>query len=799
MNDFEIIKQGLDPRFVMEEIWGETLQSNGRYYAPWRQDNTPGVDIYWSDKAGCWKIDDSGRSRGDVVDMLTWNGQSLADAWPMLAEQTRSPWVTPDAPARRPFEPGGYEGASDSLQAALGSHYHHHTPSGGVVSDEAPTWLEGTEAWYNSEWRIRASGTSLVIPYFDGADELVAYKTRPVAGRKLNGTGSKLCLYGLWRLDAHSPIIVCEGETDTWSASIAFPDVISLGVPGASHDPASLGAAELAGREVALAFDGDAAGREATTKWFSYLHAAGCRVSVVSLPDGKDISDLPKEAFKEAYDRRRFPSPRPEGITRLNDQYRGPTTDKGPGKEFSNWALDVHRVLVGDSGEQAFEGTLLPTRKPVVLPADTLTSAAKLTQWSARNGVAWLGGGQDHSKLFAMLQHESLALPTGRMTNKAGFHGGDWVWPGGHFGQHDWTYVPPVADIGLDTMLSMRSGPAPDHQLHMLVDAYDHSVTTPFLGWLAASFLRPLFDTFPILFVSGTSGAGKTTLSELLVPAMTGGLIETNLTSTTPHALAAFFSSSSSYPVWFDEYRPGMKKETKQLFDQMLRDSYNGKRSSKGGQTSNLSAVTSFDTAVPVIVSGEDSMIETSLVDRSILLRLNRDLRGTIVPYDYGLAPAFMAFLSDALGSILRGGSIGVRPEDGEHLSDRLRANLGVIRYGYELLQEFVGGAGLPELDMSMALGQAEESSLTSPLDDALNWALDNGLHCAFIDDDGCVNVQAAEFLREVKRADIFTLPVSNVQGVTSYFRDKYRADNVRVRHLGNQIRVIRFAYDVVN
>ena len=137
-------------------------------------------------------------------------------------------------------------------------------------------------------------------------------------------------------------------------------------------------------------------------------------------------------------------------------------------------------------------------------------------------------------------------------------------------------------------------------------------------------------------------------------------------------------------------------------------------------------------------------------------------------------------------------------PQGPEHLNDRQRYNLGVLRYGWELIEEFMGNHPLPELDLSMVIDQGEKGSASSPLEDALDWALDQGHHYVW-EEEGLLYLQADEFLKDVKRADIFTLPVTNAQGVKEFFIDKHAAEPVRTRRNGRQLRALRFHYDVVS
>src|SRR5690606_23794116 len=139
------------------------------------------------------------------------------------------------------------------------------------------------------------------------------------------------------------------------------------------------------------------------------------------------------------------------------------------------------------------------------------------------------------------------------------------------------------------------------------------------------------------------------TLTEKVLRIFSGSEITTNLTSTTPYAVTSFFAASNAIPVWFDEYRPGAREDAKSQLDQLLRDAYTGQPSWKGGLTDNKAEVTEVPTVVPVVVTGEESFIETSHTDRMVLVRLTKDGRGNLDLLDQipssGFAHAYLSWL----------------------------------------------------------------------------------------------------------------------------------------------------------
>ena len=65
-----------------------------------------------------------------------------------------------------------------------------------------------------------------------------------------------------------------------------------------ANDPSLLDS--MAGRVVRIIRDGDVAGHKAAEIWGAELHAVGCRVEVIDLPEGiKDLGELLEKAIAE--------------------------------------------------------------------------------------------------------------------------------------------------------------------------------------------------------------------------------------------------------------------------------------------------------------------------------------------------------------------------------------------------------------------------------------------------------------------------------------------------------------------
>ena len=799
------IRRHLSPLYLLGPADGQS-GNRWHYRSPFRKDDNPSLDVWLNDR-GEWRIGDftEGGSYSviDLVARLHPGDEPVAKARDLLVEQVTSGYKMPDVvayttPKQLP------EDTADRLAANRESAFPTIAGFLGGMVDERPGLLPVTPGFLLDEWQVSAENGSLLIPNYDG-DTLVSVKLRKPDGSKKNLPGSTLRLYGLWRMRPDRPVILVEGESDAWAASYSLREYDVLAIPGAGTKPERAGADQLTDRHVIICFDADQAGRNAATTWSSYLLDQGCAVSVVSLPNGTDVASLPDTYLASIPERARPVQPPPTDIAVFGGVYVRLNGQGGGGKALSNWHLRVDRLLRAVDGGLAFEGTVVPHNRKVVLPVEALAGQQALVRWCNQFGGVWTGGAGDHQRLMQLLLAESVWASEGRMTRQVGYHDGDFVWPDGHIGTDDWTYVPPASKINLAGRILIRPADVdPVACVKAMLAAGDLSVTAPILAWLAVAPIRPLFDRFPILSISGASGSGKTTLTEKLLRSFSGADITTNLTSTTPYAVTAFFSAANAVPVWFDEYRPGAREDAKNQLDQLLRDCYTGQPSYKGGMTDNKAEVTEIPTVVPVVVTGEDSFQETSHTDRMVLVRLRKKAQGNLSALDAvdctGFAHAYLTWLLTGEKPVV---ALNKRQYAG--LNERQSLNLEVLKYGWHLLQAFLSDHDptfkLPKVDLTAVISEAQEAASTNPLLEAVRWALET---TTFLDavwyDDESVYIHPVNLLSEARKTGAFVLPTSNAKGVRALLRDQHGGEEVRIRKDGKHIRVIRIpASEVVD
>lgn len=633
-----------------------------------------------------------------------------------------------------------------------------------------PGWEHITASFLIDRWAVGVQDDwKVTVPHYslreDTGDRLLAraMKTRTARSHLYAETGSDLwALYGVWLDQGRDKVILCEGESDTWccdAVASGFADV--LGLPsGASAAIKPEWLARFKKRHVILAFDGDAAGRRASKRWHAALKPVAASVKIAVMPDGYDLSKL-KNIMTVIMDAVAVvPAVGNIFVSKANETYVRPGKEEGAETDISNWVMEPHRELSFEDGAKAYEGRA--NGREVVLHADDLASDTTITRWATKAGGNWLGNKRDAQCILGLLETEGPFMAKGMATGVIGWHDGNFVWPGGRLGYDYWKWVPPVASVPTN-LLHIVSEPWDPNCLKALLDLHLRDVTTPILAWLGAAPLRSLFDTFPFLAVTGSSGSGKSTLISKFLDTF-GWRIESTLTATTAHGVHTTAGISNGIPVWFDEYRPGAREDALRSVQQVLRDAYDGTPSVKGGGMENRSALTAMPTMSPIIISGEDALMETSHIERAVLLSLPlrgknpaglKALRDT---HTRSLGFAYMSWIVDRYqaGTLP---SLYVDQSEG-----RIAANFATLHVGWNLLSHFyadVTGEDLGQPDFNRVASGIHEANSTNPVGDALSWASHSEFYGGPVvwaqGDD--VYVKVVDFVRETQKCGQFILP----------------------------------------
>lgn len=772
---------------VLLEPDGERL----RGLCPFHDETTPSFAVFGEalDRCGCWSCS---FTQGDVFDFLMRrHGEGFPEALRRAGrylEEFRQDeaWRPRDrtATARPKLDPADLTAQAAEYWRAAGedaSALHR------LIREKQDTGNRGwafTADWLRQEWFVGAlDDWTVAVPHYSLADDGSGWvcrglKTRTPRSHLYARSGSDLShLYGEWRDRGHEVVVVVEGESDAWATSWAFRDapVDVLAVPTGAGTPCREPWAErLAGRHVILAGDGDHSGRTFMRRWHRALAARAASVRVCPLPDGQDmasVADL-QRAVSEATTIR----PEVGNVAEANGVYvRMPAGDGAP-VPVSNWCMVPDRELTFEDGARGYEGRLADGRE-VVLTASDLESESAVTKWSSRHGGNWLGSKRDAQALLGLLESEGPFLARGHATRVAGWHDGNFVWPGGRIGPDYWVYLPPSADVGLQSMLELRAGPWETAAVEAMLSLHLPGVMTPFLAWMAAAPLRSMFRRFPPLAITGSSGSGKTTLVEAVLRAF-GMCVTTNLTATTPHAVHSFAAATNGIPVWFDEYRPGARDDTLQTVNQVLRDAWAAQPSFKGGLKEDKSALTALPTSSPLVVTGEDAFSETSHVERLALVNLPSDgkskeaLQALRAAQTAGLGHSYLSWL------VLRWRDGSLPSLAVDETVGRIESNRRVLEVGWELLGRWhveTSGRELPPPDWSVVRQSVDAAAAVDPITDAMVWAMGQlppGGPVVWTEQ-ADVLVKVEDFLAMVDRSGQFTLP-GRRRAVQAYLADRY-------------------------
>ena len=693
---------------------------------PFHLDESPSFAIFGEDheRCGCWSCD---FQTGDVLDFIArWRDlnfkETVVEAIRLLRELESQDWVPAEPPPRTQVDP-------EALAVAARQAWLHARDLGthAIVSLLVAKGLPIPASWLWEEFNVGVIGQdAVVIPHLvlddTGVAHVTGYKTRWGVNHPYGAQGSRyLDLYGAWRDGGLVNVILCEGETDTWRVAYEYRGVADVfGLPsGANQPPRDEWLGRFKGRRVTIIFDGDRPGRAAARAWHDRLVTVADEVRVTGLEDGTDACD--QVDLRGVLSAAVVVPLWTGGVT--------PSTDGthyvrvASGQPICNWALRGDRLITLDEGGYAVEGRLSDGTETVITSHDLATEGS-IRRWSNERGRSWLGSTKDTQSLLELMLRDGPFMARGLGTRIMGWHHGNIVLPTHVVGPEHWVYVPPSTGVGDLDLVGADDDSFDAASVTALLALHRGEVIGPILAWMAAAPLRSMLDVFPPLAVVGGSGAGKTTLLSRVLEVFGWSGREWNLTGTTPYGVVSLVSASNGVPIWFDEYRYGTRKDTKEIMDQALRDAWSGSAMARGGIGQDWSRVNVFPVLAPVIVSGEDSFTETSHLERLLLVRIPQEgrnvgaLRATV---GLRLGNAYL----DWVVARHWAGDLEV-PRVGGAVSRR-EARETVIAWGWELWRRFVGelvGVDAGALDMSRVRDVAEEGTV-DPILDTVAWGLD--------------------------------------------------------------------------
>lgn len=749
--DYATAKRSLPIAFILEQHNFSVTADGPRQLSlcPFHEDrNTPSLNIYGDglEHWACWTCS----AKGDALDILKRlepelcpDGRDSAAlfrrAHELIVQAANDEWTGPAGlQQRKPYDP---KAASELVeQSLIDIDYDKITEFIDWKRNQRSTSAWPYSAtWLSDRWGVGTYGGKyawIIVPYYDSDNTLFAYK-RWISPDKprlaASGSDFRGHLYGEWRDDdGRKPIILCEGESDTWYADYHLGQSFRvLGLPTGVNTSTECSSG-MANRTVYLAFDADgdaeSKGRMATRKWAEALEAVGASVKIVPIPDGRDLSTSGVD-IDQLIEQSAPLVHAPAGLEVTPAGY-AKYDKKGNLNSVSNWVFAPTRVLHGD-GTSAYEGVIKPGGDTAVLSSFDLRSDNAVLQWATKFGRSWYGSSIDARRLLGMLQAESVFLPSGRLVTVAGLHNGTFVWPGGRIGDNPLTYVPPQNDARLDTKLKIRPGNWDTSIVHLMRDIQSHKVTDPMLAWLAIAPLRTLSEQFPFVAVSGNFGDGKTQTSQALLHAFSGSYIESTFRST-PNSMSNATSATNAFPIDLEEYRKGGRKDTLEVGEQIFREAYTMQVRQTGGLGTNWAASNDIIPAAPLLMTGEDLLTEGSHSERLIPITIDR-LYQNPKAYDAlreigtnGFPHAWLSFLQYRIKTGMIKKPLPIKTAGPADLAGRQRYNLGILYYGWHLLQEFMSenNDNLSDPDFSKVVSDLQSNNKQTPIETAVLWCM---------------------------------------------------------------------------
>lgn len=648
-------------------------------------------------------------------------------------------------------------------------------------------------------WGIQ--GPNVIMPHWDTDSNLIGAKMRGVNGRRASFPGSRYThLYGSWLPQMHRDTLLLEGETDMafamYHAAKERIDLNVLALPsGAGMPPPPEWFHFLKGqRTVYLAFDPDTAGVEATRTWIQGFRETGFDgdVLVCALPLGQDLrAAQPK--MRHLLDNAKRPLEIPTELSPAEGGYVKWTKDGEP-RVLSTWTIEPVAQLVG--GDHGFD-VILHTQKTkvhTVIRLSDLANVGALRRWAARHNEVFTGTDAEVQQIAKRIKAEGSITPVVYQTPVVGVHrpppeyafaGDSIVYPEGSVGKLPWRYVwdgKQAANVSGRVLLPTAST---DKFLWSWLDAFHKlstpDVTEPLLAWLVASMRRHEVRDFPLLFIGGSSGAGKSTIARLAMR-MCGSNIEVDLGASTKFVLMTTLASTTTIPIFVDEWTALSNQEARFAFKGFIPIIYTGGIAERG--QADLSTVP-YVMQGPVIVAGEDTFVLTREQERMVSILPTRKTQNVRAYQHIQSAP--LELFAEKLGRWMLTSEL---PTMNRPAPDRVEHNRNVLLAGWETLQTFMSeireadpAAPIPDLpdvpDLSCferAIQETTENVYLQALQEGA--ALTDGSQRPVVWQNGeGVYVRAATLIGALKNSKIDIDLPGGYRAMMNYFKESYEVE----------------------
>ncbi|WP_338869333.1 hypothetical protein [Myxococcus stipitatus] len=314
-------------------------------------------------------------------------------------------------------------------------------------------------------------------------------------------------------------------------------------------------------------------------------------------------------------------------------------TQRGEAKAISSFTFTPRALVETEEGE-VFLGDVR-TDKGACLEGARLPRRAFLSRKELLNHLPsvhtqWTGSDNNVQGLLRAVARRPVPRLPGT-TTLGDFKRGEhhvWVAPGCTIGREGFLTQSPVAYLPNGTSLEsrIRYEAADEDAFHDVARTVFESlpqlntpqVVLPMLGWFFSTPMKPRLmekvGSFPLLFIHGTQGSGKSSMcTDVFWPLFGVPAADAYSVTETEFALVKLLSATRSVPVVADEYKPyDMPLHRLQMLHRYMRRLYRGETEERG--RSDLSVV-SYRLHAPLCVAGETRPTEAALLER--LLTVN--------------------------------------------------------------------------------------------------------------------------------------------------------------------------------
>ena len=288
--------------------------------------------------------------------------------------------------------------------------------------------------------------------------------------------------------------------------------------------------------------------------------------------------------------------------------------------------LEDGEILVGRA--QTDKGGLLEDLR---LPLKAFHSKRDLIRHLPSADLQWTGSDNNVQGLLRVLARRPVPRRPGT-TLLGDCRRGDlhlWVCPDGAISKEGFMDPSPVIYVksgsSLDSRLRYRA--CDDETFRAAAHAVFENlprlnlpeVIVPIIGWWFATPMKPRLmeriGSFPVLFIWGTQGSGKSSVAtDVFWPLFGVKDAEPYSATETEFALLKILTASRSVPVFIDEYKPyDMPRHKLNTLHRYLRRLYRGEVEERGRADQ---TVNTYHLQVPLCVAGETRPTEAALLER---------------------------------------------------------------------------------------------------------------------------------------------------------------------------------------